>query len=216
MATSLTDRKIKSFKPRTKPYDEPDGEVPGLAVRVMPSGTRTFVLIARFPPRPHPTRRALGSYIEKSKLAIGQEPTVDDVLALDALTLAEARLKAQAWRGLIKRHIDPSIEAERRVRAEMRRQENTFAAVAEAFIADKLPGERKGKEVERDIRKEFLPLWGTHPITDITSLDVRAIIRAVKDRGAPYQAHNLLGTAKRLFNWAIDQQVFGLEASPCE
>jgi integrase len=36
----------------------------------------------------------------------------------------------------------------------------------------------------------------------------------VVDRGAPYQAHNLFTTGKRLFAWAIDQQVYGLESSP--
>jgi integrase len=42
------------------------------------------------------------------------------------------------------------------------------------------------------------------------------VVKAVKDRGAPYQAHNLLTTARRMFSWAIDQHVYGLEASPCD
>jgi len=41
-------------------------------------------------------------------------------------------------------------------------------------------------------------------------------VKAVKDRGAPYAAHNLLGLVRRLFSWAIDQQVYGLETSPCD
>jgi integrase len=66
------------------------------------------------------------------------------------------------------------------------------------------------------IRREFLPLWGKRPITEITALDVRNVVKAVVDRGATYQAHNLLTTARRLFSWAIDQHVYGLEASPCD
>ena len=78
-ATNLTDRAIKSFKPATAAYDKKDKQVPGLRVRVLPSGQKTFVLLARYPgPNPHPTRRALGSYGE--------------------LTLEEARAKANAWR----------------------------------------------------------------------------------------------------------------------
>ena len=42
------------------------------------------------------------------------------------------------------------------------------------------------------------------------------MIKAVKDRGAPYQAHNLLVTIRRLFGWAIDQHVYGLDSSPCD
>ena len=45
---------------------------------------------------------------------------------------------------------------------------------------------------------------------------MRDVVKAAKDRGAPYQAHNLLTTARRLFSWAIDQQVYGFESSPCE
>jgi integrase len=45
---------------------------------------------------------------------------------------------------------------------------------------------------------------------------VRAVLKAAVDRGSPYQAHNLLVLARRLFSWAIDQHVYGLETSPCD
>jgi hypothetical protein len=81
---------------------------------------------------------------------------------------------------------------------EQRRQQNSFAAVAEDFIAEKLPSERKGKEAERNIRREFLPMWGKRPITDVTELDAIGMVKA-KGHAAPAQARNLLGIAKRLF-----------------
>jgi Arm DNA-binding domain len=63
---ALTDRAIKSLanKPAKpgKTYDVPDAIVPGLAIRVMPSGMRSFVLVTRFPGRKNPTRRSLGRY----------------------------------------------------------------------------------------------------------------------------------------------------------
>ena len=194
----LTDLKIRSLKPAAdrKPYDIKDTQVPGLHVRVMGTGKRTFVLLSRFPGTPHPTRRALGSYGE--------------------LTLEEARDKATAWRKLISRGIDPRVQEDRDRQAALRQQLTTFAAVAEDFIEDKLPSERKGREVEQDIRREFIPRWGKRPIAEITAQDVRAVIKAVKDRGAPYQAHNLLVTIRRLFGWAIDQHAYGLDSSPCD
>ena len=194
----LTDLKIRSLKPAAdrKPYDVKDTQVPGLHVRVMGTGKRTFVLLSRFPGMPHPTRRALGSY--------GQ------------LTLEEARDKATAWRKLISRGVDPQIQENRDRQAALRQQQTTFAAVAKDFIEDKLPSERKGKEVEQGIRREFIPRWGKWPIAEITAQDVRAVIKAVKDRGSPYQAHNLLVTIRRLFGWAIDQHVYGLDSSPCD
>ncbi len=193
---TLTDRKIQSLKGRGQPYVEPDGQVPGHGVRVMPSGHKSFVLNTRYPGFANPAPRALGDYGE--------------------LTLEESRVKARHWRTLIKRGIDPQVQEERERQAALRNQRTIFAAVAEDFIKDKLPGERKGREVERDIRREFLPLWGKRPITEITPLDVRNVVKAAVNRGAPYQAHNLLTTARRLFSWAIDQHVYGLEASPCD
>jgi integrase len=198
MAKRLTDRGLRALKPAKpgKHYDRMDDVVRGLGVRVSETGRRTFVLVARYPGSTNPTRRALGQY--------------------GALTLEQARARARDWIELIRKGIDPAGEEERARLAEQRKRANTFAAVAEDFIKDKLPGERKGTEVERDIRREFIPAWGGRPIVEITPYDVRAVIKAVKDRGAPYQAHNLLGTARRLFAWAIDQHAYGIEASPCD
>lgn len=192
----LNDRTLKALKPaaKGKHYDQKDDIVPGLAVRVSETGRKTFVLVTRYPGSKNPTRRALGTYGE--------------------LTLEQARIKARGWLETLRKGMDPAIEAERRKAAELRRQENSFAAIVEAFITEKLSGERKGEEVERDIRRVFIPAWGKRPISDISALEVRNLIVSYKDR--PYQAHNLLGYARRLFNWAIDQQVYGLESSPCD
>jgi integrase len=198
MKRALTDRTLKSLKP-AKPgrhYDVWDTRFPAFGVRVADTGRRTFVLALRYPGSSNPARRALGQY--------------------GPLTLAAARAKASAWAELVDRGIDPAVDADRQKRAEMRRQENSFAAVAEDFIADKLPGERKGHEVARAVRRVFVAAWGKRPISDIEALEVRNIIKGVKDRGTPAQARNLLGYAKRLFNWAIDQHVYGLQSSPCD
>jgi integrase len=193
---TLTDRTLKSLKPNEKPYDRWDSVVRGLGIRVMGSGVKTFVLATRFPGGGKYTRRSLGGYGE--------------------LTLEQARDKARDWLALIRKGVDPQVDEERRKREQLRRQENTFLAVCEEFIRDKLPSERKGREVERDLRRELIPVWGPRPITEIAPYDVRQIVKVVKDRGTPYQAHNILGHVKRLFGWAIDQQAFGIETSPCD
>jgi integrase len=195
---NLTDRYLQSLKgsPDGRPYDVRDAEVRGLRVRVMPSGERSFVLLARFQPDANPTRRALGTY--------------------PALGLAAARDRARKWRDLIARGIDPAQEQERERAAGLRKQRVTFAAIAEDFIAEKLPGESKGREVERDLRRVFIPIWGKRPAVDITALDVRTAIKAVTAEGKTYQAYNLLGYVRRLYNWAINQHCYGIENSPCD
>src|SRR6516162_7421397 len=127
---TLTDRKIQSLKPRATPYIVPDPQVPGHGVRVLPSGRKSFVLTTRYPGSDNPAPRSLGSYGE--------------------LTLEHSREKARAWRSLIFRGLDPADQEERDRQAALRKQRTTFAAVAEDFIKDKLPAERKGREVELD------------------------------------------------------------------
>jgi integrase len=202
---NLTDRTLKALKPvhpeTERPlrpgehYDLMDAGFPGFGVRVSETGRRTFVLVARYAGSKNPARRRLGVYPK--------------------MTLGDAHLKARSWLALMEQGKDPAEEEKRRALEDARRRQNTFAAVAEDFIKEKVRTERKGREVERDIRREFLEAWGKRPITDITALDVRAIIKAKASTAQP-QAHNLLGHAKRLFAWAVDQEVYGLASSPCE
>jgi hypothetical protein len=207
--TNLTDKTLGSLKPAEKGKRRLiwDAQVPGLAARVTDKGKITFVFVKRFPGSPHPAPRKLGDY--------------------GSMTLAEARNEARGWLRLIDQGLDPLAEKERQdtqrrkeverlEREEQRKRKNVFAAVAEDFIRDKLPRERKGHEAELDIRREFIPAWGMKVVADITATDVRAVVKAAKDRGAPYQAHNLLTLARRMFDWVIDQHIYGLETSPCD
>jgi integrase len=192
----LTDLKVRNLKPGVSPYDTKDSQVPGLAVRTMPSGVRTFVLITRRPGKPHPTRISIGHYPD--------------------LSLQQAREKAAEWRKMIRLGTDPQIQEQRDRLAIVREQQLTFAVVAQAFIEEKLKTEKKGKECAQDIRRELMPEWRDRPIVDITRLEVRNLIKSIKDRGTTYQAHNILVLARRLFNWAIGQECYGIETSPCD
>jgi integrase len=196
----LTDRTLKSLRP-AKPgqrYDRRDRDVPGFLVRVTDRGVRTFMLQTRYPGGSgQPTRRALGIY--------------------PAISLEKARAKAVAWRDLIAAGIDPALAEEDARRAEIRRHANSFASVADAFVAHcRRQEQRKADEVERDLQVEFVSQWGARPITSIASADVREVIEAKVDQGHRAQAHNLLGTLRRLFNWALGTDAYGLEKSPCD
>jgi Arm domain-containing DNA-binding protein len=162
MAQALTDRKLRALEKKPaeagKTYDVADGVVPGLQVRVMPSGTRTFVLTTRYPGSDNPTRRSLGTYGE--------------------LTLEQARDKAREWLLLIKRGVDPAHEEERRRQDALRQQKNSFRAVAEEYIKRHVSKTRKAVVVERELRREFIDRWGDRPITDITQHDIVAVIDA--------------------------------------
>jgi integrase len=200
----LTDRKLKSLAPAKagSRYELWDTKVPGFGVRVNddadPSrrgkaGRIGFVLYARFPKSPSPSRRALGQY--------------------GALSLEQAREKAAEWRSMIDKGIDPADAEEEARLARLREQDNTFASVAEKFIEHvKANKERKAAEVERDLRQTFVKAWGHRSIASIKPYDVMLVVKATADRGKRAQAHNLFGHIRRLFRWAIPLYV---EHSPC-
>ncbi len=196
---NLTDRFIASRKaaPAGCRQDYPDAIVPGLALRVTDRGHKSFVLVARYPSNPaNPTRRALGDY--------------------GAVSLDKARAKARGWLELIGQGKDPKIEQERQRALEQRRQAVTFAAVASEFLGRHAAGLAKAEEARRIVQGEFVKRWGNRPIADLLPEEVAAAIRAIVKRGAPYQAHNAFGYLRRLFNWAIGTNEFGLTASPVE
>jgi hypothetical protein len=147
--TKLTDRYLKSLKPAADgcPYEVMDTVVDRMGVRVMGSTARpilSFILYTRFPDftgalKKGPTRRALGTYIEPPEAAPEQELTVEELLALYTLTLAEARLKAQEWLRMIARGVDPGAETARRKQAKIESRKNTFEVVFEAFNSFRAP-----------------------------------------------------------------------------
>jgi integrase len=194
---TLTDRYIHSLKARDRRYSVSDAIVPGLAVRVTEKGTKSFVLITRYPDKPeHPTRRALGE--------VGE------------LTLAEARDKAREWLSLVKRGVDPREEGRQRREAEKLKRDTTFSAVAEEYLERYQRGKRKAYDVERTFRRELLPRWKNKPVTEITRRDVVTLIDSIVDRGAKYRAHNVHAQVRLFFNWAINRGIYGLEHSPVD
>ena len=196
MKNRLTDRKLQSLKPKGKRYEVMDSDVPGLGVRVSEVGQKSFILIARYPGSSNPTRRALGEY--------------------PSLSLSEARERANDWRVLIRKGIDPKAEEARLKREELRKHATTFASVADDFIERHVKGQRKAADTEREIRKELVAHWADRPVTSIAREDVIALVEAIARRPAPYTAHIVLGHARSLFNWAINRGTYGLETSPCD
>jgi integrase len=88
--------------------------------------------------------------------------------------------------------------------------------VAEEFIQLHVQPQRRGKDSEREIRKELIAPLGDRPIASITREDVVLLIDAIARKPAPYLAHVVLGHARSLFNWAINRGTYGLETSPCD
>jgi integrase len=171
-----------------------DALVPSFGLRVTDRGAKSFVVYRRWPGSRAPARRTIGD--------------------VKSVTLAEARDKAREWITLAERGIDPAEQQRKAKVEEQRRRQAMFKAVVEAWLSsDEVKKTRTANSVAREMRAEFVAIWGDWPLTDVTASDVAAVIRA-KATSAPGQARNLLGHLKRFFGWAQAQHSYGLEVSP--
>jgi integrase len=193
---NLTPTLISGLKPAAagSRYQIMDAQVPGFGVRVTETGYKTFILRTRYPGASGANRREIG--------------------ACGEVGLADAREKARKWRSLARQGIDPAREEERERQEALRAVATTFGVVAEIFIVEKLCLERKGRDVEREIRRDLMPRWKEKPIAAITDLDVLEIIKGKIPDGR-VGARNLLALIRRFFRWVIAQRVYGVVISPC-
>jgi integrase len=207
MAKTFTDRGVQALKPRAKRYEVMDsgpGSVRGLGIRVSEDGRKVGVLIKRL-------KRPDGTVSSPVRLSLGEYP---------ATSLAGLRAKAIEWSNLIARGIDPReerkrIEEERRL-AEVRQQANTFAAVSDRlFASHRFKAQRRGHVVARIVRKELLPTLGPRSIAEITSGDIKEIVRRTVNRGKLRFAHSILDCATAVFNYAVDDEEI-IDTNPCK
>jgi integrase len=181
--TRAPDKWIEGLTPPANgAMDYRDKVVPGLRLRVLHTGVKTFVLLCRPPTaKGHVTRRALGRWGE--------------------LTLDEARDKARAWLALIGKGIDPTIVAAAERAANQLKSSETFGAVADDFLERYAPGIAKAQECRNIVQREFISRWKDRPFGSITGHEAREAIQAIAKRGI-YQAHNAFGYLRRLYSWA--------------
>ena len=207
MRKNLTDRTIRSLKPAPKDqrYEVWDAALPAFGARVDDRGRVNFILMKRLDGKLR--RWTLGRY----------EPGTEVEPALGgALTLAGARRLAWAVADAAARGVDLRDEREARRREEARKREDTLAAVASDFIKRHARPLRSAPQYEGVIERHLLPAWGGRPVAEITRRHVIALLEAIVDRSGPAAAHKALSVARKLFNWAIARDAYGLAASPCD
>jgi integrase len=218
MRATLTDRAASTAKPAAKVRDIPDGVVPGLILRVHPTGKKSFALVARYPGSPNPTRRWLGAY--------------------GAISLADAREKARQWHELLQRGIDPSAELEREKVEADRKRKDTIGALAEAYLATQVIGKMRTEvRTVHNFRDILIPLFGHRPVAELTHQEVSTALREIEKHGsdlglvklrvrkqlrrpgrasgpAPEQARNLFVFLDMMLTWAAGTGDYGIEFSP--
>lgn len=179
--TRLTKRAVENAAPKSFVWDS---EVPGFGVRVLPSGTRSFVFQFR-------TRAG-----EQGKITVGSFPT---------LTVEEARKLARDLRSEVEKGGHPS-----RTRKEAR-QAPTIRDLAN-YYCDEYGVQRGLKprtigDARRVLDSYALPQIGMRKVQDITVADVRKVVSRARDGSGRYEANRLRAVLSRMFTLAIQQNM---------
>jgi len=204
VSKDLTDYRVKNAKPAVKQYEIFDRSVGGFALRVAPSGSRSYVI----------SYRCKG---KKRRMTLGNAAVT---------SLADAREAAMKAKSLAKSGIDPleerrQSENEHRVTQEQDalNGEHTFTAVSDLYIQryargnNKIPNKKTWAEDERILRKYVVPRWGMRQISDIGRSDVVSLLDFVEDNSGLYQANRVLAVIRKLFNWSLVERAL-IEVTP--
>jgi integrase len=128
--------------------------------------------------------------------------------------LADAHLRLAEARKSLEQGIDPGARV-----VEARKAERIAETVGE-LVDHYLEGwarqkKRSAAEDERILRKDVIPVWKDRKAKDITRKDVRALLRGIVERGAPVAANRTLAVTRKMFNWAIGEDIIPGD-NPCK
>jgi integrase len=179
---TLTDTRIKSFKPRATAYQVADGS--GLVLEVRPGTQKAWLYRYRLHGR-------------QEKLSLGVYPK---------LSLAEARKRHFEAQQIVaggKSAARLKQEEKRRLSDDLQ----TVRGLAKAYIEDYLSKLASGAKAQAYIQKQVLPSIGNKLLHEVTPSDCVAIVETVKRRGAPAVARKILEQLRGLFGYAVDRHL---------
>lgn len=195
----LTDSQIRNTKPGQKPIKLTDGG--GLYLEVRPTGAKLWRYRYRIAGKENVF--AAGEYAQ-----VPSGETKEQTLArrnAGMLTLAEARVRREEWRALVKQGIHPAHNRQAARMANHAENANTFEAVAREWIAKKKPGWTPYylRQVERFHDTDVFPFIGNLPIRNVTAAHLLEIVRRIEGRGAETVALLVRQWASAIFRYAV-------------
>lgn len=177
----LTDARIRTTKPGTKPVKLADGG--GLYLEVRPSGKKLWRYRYRIADK-------------ENLFAIGEYPEI---------SLAEARAEHDKARSLVKQGVHPSHNRQAERLSTQLANANTFEAVANEWISKKAgrwtPYYRR--QVENFLGADVFPYVGKLPIRSVTAAHLLEIIRRIEERGASTVALLVRQWSSAIFRYAV-------------
>lgn len=187
---SLTHRSIDALRPAETPYRVSDQRSIGLAVRVAPSGVKTWDLAYRI--------RGSG---KMRRVSLGR---VADV------SLERARERANELTSAARAGCDLiASDEESRAAAASR---ISLEKLVELYVRRRVMGRlRTAKEIESRLKRALAPIMQRHA-EDIRRRDLRELFDQCADQGTEREAERRRQTVGAMFRWALSQDI--VESDP--
>ncbi|MEZ8436847.1 integrase domain-containing protein [Vibrio splendidus] len=190
--TRLTDKEIKSAKPKEKEYILSDGD--GLRLRVKPNGSKLWLLNYT-----HPTKK------KRANLSLGKYPD---------LSLANARKNALEAKELIAQGIDPQEDKKRQQQEYKAVHEHTFINVAEKWFDIKKDDVTPDYAVDiwRSLELHIFPHLSDVPVREVTAPQVIELLKPIEAKGSLETVKRIAQRLNEVMNYATN---YGLiQANP--
>ena len=184
-AQLLTHRTIETLRPAEAPYRVPDQRCKGLAVRVAPSGVKTWDLAYR-----------IRGTAKMRRLSLGR--TTDVSLEQARERANELTSAARSGRDLIAEEVEAREAATSRI---------TVGALIDLYLRRQVFGRlRTADAIERGLRRDLAPIV-QRCAADISRRDIREILDAIADRGCMREAEKRRQMVGAMFRWALSQDI---------
>ncbi len=180
----LTDTVVRNIKPAGVQQEIPDSAYPGLYLRVMPTGSKSWAV--RY--------RADGFH---RRMTLGRYPKV---------SLADARKRAGDIADQVERGNDPQADRHARHAVLPRGIKEAVAVYIESYAKVRTV---RWKETARLFDLHVFPYWGNRSIDSIRRRDVVALLERVRTK-APVRANRLLAALRHFFNWCVNRDALDL------
>jgi integrase len=197
----LTSRQVASIAPRAKTFSTRSG-FPGLSLVTQPSGHKSWHFAYRAPSG------------KRGRISCGVFPQIEPQAAIKIV---------QHFAGLVVAGRDPQGERKARRRGEqeikqeqVESQLDVFERVAQLYVAKHVQVNLRPstvRESKRVIEKDLLPAFRGKRLSQLTRVEVRAMLDRIINRGAPSGARLALAHFRGLCGWAVDNDL--IITSPC-
>jgi integrase len=184
-AQMLTHRAIETLRPAEAPYRVPDQRCKGLAVRVAPSGVKTWDLAYRI--------RGTG---KTRRLSLGR--TTDVGLEHAHERANELTSAARGGRDLIGEEDEARDAAASRI---------TVEKLIDLYLRRRVVGRlRTAKAIESGLRRDLAPIV-QRCAADVSRRDIRELLDTIADRGCMREAEKRRQMVGAMFRWAVAQDI---------